>query len=264
MTAYLLTWKPQRWPEERFDEYFDRYQAGETLKWSCGTTKKILPGGSFYLLKQGANDNGIIGSGIIINGPDEDIHYDLERAERGEKALYVNVRFDYLTASKEPAPISKHELPPSNLWNSQGSGKTIPDDVEYEIKKLWFSRVELSDFISADEISDTQLTEGAKKQIYVNSYERNADVRRKCIEHYGYHCAVCHFHFGLLYGSLGKNYIHVHHLTPISSVGKDYVVDPIKDLRPVCPNCHAMLHKENPPLTITQLRAIVSKYKNTY
>jgi len=34
----------------------------------------------------------------------------------------------------------------------------------------------------------------------------------------------------------------VHHLVPISKIGKKYRVDPIKDLRPVCPNCHAVIH----------------------
>lgn len=34
-------------------------------------------------------------------------------------------------------------------------------------------------------------------------------------------------------------------------------IDPISDLRPVCPNCHAMLHKKNPPYTIDELREII-------
>jgi 5-methylcytosine-specific restriction enzyme A len=42
-------------------------------------------------------------------------------------------------------------------------------------------------------------------------------------------------------------FIHVHHLTPLSSLGTDYEVDPIRDLRPVCPNCHAVLHRREPP-----------------
>ena len=41
-----------------------------------------------------------------------------------------------------------------------------------------------------------------------------------------------------------KNFIHVHHVTPISKVGREYKIDPIKDLIPLCPNCHAMIHKD--------------------
>ncbi len=36
---------------------------------------------------------------------------------------------------------------------------------------------------------------------------------------------------------MGEGFIHVHHLKPLSEVGYEYRVDPIRDLRPVCPNC---------------------------
>ncbi|HHO0788469.1 HNH endonuclease [Aeromonas allosaccharophila] len=62
--------------------------------------------------------------------------------------------------------------------------------------------------------------------------------------------------FGEKYGELGKGFIHVHHMMPLSEIGEEYVVDPIKDLIPVCPNCHAMLHRRNPPLTIDDLRKL--------
>ncbi|MEX2515469.1 MAG: HNH endonuclease [Gammaproteobacteria bacterium] len=68
------------------------------------------------------------------------------------------------------------------------------------------------------------------------------------------------FHFENFYGELGSKYIHVHHLTPLSEVGAEYEVDPVNDLRPVCPNCHAMLHKRNPPFSIDELSDIISKY----
>ena len=42
-------------------------------------------------------------------------------------------------------------------------------------------------------------------------------------------------------GREAEGYIHVHHLRGLSDVGGEYVVDPVNDLRPVCPNCHAVL-----------------------
>ena len=57
-----------------------------------------------------------------------------------------------------------------------------------------------------------------------------------------------------LYGTLGEGVIHVHHLRELASLGEEYEVDPIKDLRPVCPNCHAILHTSSPAMTITQLQ----------
>ncbi|WP_442915954.1 HNH endonuclease [Leptospira sp. GIMC2001] len=91
----------------------------------------------------------------------------------------------------------------------------------------------------------------------MNSYERNPEARRLCVEHYGHKCAVCNFNFEEKYGKLGKNFIHVHHVKPLNSIRKAYAVDPIKDLIPVCPNCHAMLHRNKETLSITALKKIL-------
>lgn len=96
--------------------------------------------------------------------------------------------------------------------------------------------------------------EGATKSVLVNRYERSSKARAKCLAHYGYTCRVCQFDFEKVYGEIGKNFIHVHHIVPLSLCNEEYRVDPVRDLRPVCPNCHAMLHMGNPPLTLEELR----------
>jgi hypothetical protein len=103
-----------------------------------------------------------------------------------------------------------------------------------------------------------QYREGATKPILVNSYERSPQARRQCITHYGAKCVVCDFDFATSYGVLGAGFIHVHHIVPLVNLRKSYVVDPVRDLRPVCPNCHAMLHARTPALTIEELQAIVT------
>ncbi len=110
-----------------------------------------------------------------------------------------------------------------------------------------------------DELKNSEtLFEGIKKAVIVNSYERNPIARTKCIEHYGAQCVVCNFDFEKVYGEIGKGFIHVHHLTQLSDIRRGYEVDPINDLRPVCPNCHAMLHKKHPPLTIEELKLMAN------
>ncbi|MEI7803444.1 MAG: HNH endonuclease [Bacteroidota bacterium] len=112
----------------------------------------------------------------------------------------------------------------------------------------------------ADEIPfdrEEKLFEGAKRTIVVNAYERNSKARQLCIEHYGTTCSVCEFDFEKTYGELGKDFIHVHHLTPVSEIGNNYEINPVKDLRPVCPNCHSMLHRQEPPLTIEELISLM-------
>ncbi len=101
--------------------------------------------------------------------------------------------------------------------------------------------------------------EGAKRTITVNAYERDPKARLECIRTFGAVCTVCGFDFEKVYGKHGQGFIHVHHLTPVSQIGTTYQVDPRKDLRPVCPNCHAMLHhrSKGEPLEIEALKAIL-------
>lgn len=93
----------------------------------------------------------------------------------------------------------------------------------------------------------------------LTKYERNPHARKECLKHYGFSCTICQFNFEQVYGDIGKDFIHVHHLTQISKVGKQYSVDPINDLRPVCPNCHAMLHRMKDGLSIEYLKSLIVK-----
>jgi predicted HNH restriction endonuclease len=99
--------------------------------------------------------------------------------------------------------------------------------------------------------------EGSVKQITVNSYERDTKARQECIAIHGLSCAVCGFNFEAKYGKLGKDFIHVHHLKPLAEIQAEYRVDPEKDLRPICPNCHAMLHSRKEIFTIDKLKKII-------
>lgn len=92
--------------------------------------------------------------------------------------------------------------------------------------------------------SNEEIFEGIKKQISVNKYERSSIARAKCIEENGFLCKVCDFDFERIYGKLGKEFIHVHHITPLHTIGQTYKINYAKDLIPVCPNCHAMLHRK--------------------
>lgn len=100
-------------------------------------------------------------------------------------------------------------------------------------------------------------TEGAKRQVRVNAYERNPKARAACLKEHGYECVVCAFDFEARYGKRGRGFIHVHHLKPLALTDGSYKLDPIADLRPVCPNCHAMLHRGQSVLSIDELRAML-------
>lgn len=86
--------------------------------------------------------------------------------------------------------------------------------------------------------------EGAKKTIIVNKYERSSKARENAVSYHGLNCKVCNLNFKKVYGEIGEDFIHIHHIIPINEIGKNYKVDYKKDLIPVCPNCHSMLHRK--------------------
>lgn len=106
--------------------------------------------------------------------------------------------------------------------------------------------------------SGERLVEGAVRQVTVNAYERNPVARARCIEVHGAVCVVCNFDFGATYGSSASGFIHVHHIKSLASIGAEYEVDPVEDLRPLCPNCHAVIHMANPPRSIEEVKAMLS------
>jgi 5-methylcytosine-specific restriction enzyme A len=100
--------------------------------------------------------------------------------------------------------------------------------------------------------------EGSVKTIQVNSYERNQFARSLCIKHFGCKCYICKFDFHERYGSLGKDFIEVHHVIPLSQLNGEYSIDPIQDLRPLCSNCHSMIHRrKDSTLSIDELIGVM-------
>lgn len=106
-------------------------------------------------------------------------------------------------------------------------------------------------------VENSVYNEGSVQRILVNRYERDCRARETCIEHFGTTCVVCGFEFGATYGDVMKGLIHVHHLKPLSDVGPDYEVDPIADLRPLCPNCHAVVHHRKQPYSLDEVRGLL-------
>ena len=103
--------------------------------------------------------------------------------------------------------------------------------------------------------------EGGRLSVEVNKYERDPRLRQICLKALGAICKICGFDFEEVYGEVGKNFCHVHHLQPLAAMEASHVVDPLTDLLPVCPNCHAMLHARVPVYEPDELREIVRSRK---
>ncbi len=166
---------------------------------------------------------------------------------------------------KIPYRLTKRSDGSERKWDLFFDGKDNGKDFSWKIKTELIEALEelnlVDEQLYCEEIPKNireTLFEGAKKKIIVNSYERNNKARRLCIKHYGVKCQVCNFDFEKTYGEIGKKFIHIHHLVRISDIKEEYMIDPIEDLRPVCPNCHAMLHKKEPPFTIEELKGMLN------
>lgn len=106
------------------------------------------------------------------------------------------------------------------------------------------------------------VVEGRRYRVLVSAYERDPGARRQCIAAHGTVCCVCGFSFGAAYGEVAEGFTHVHHLRPLSEVGEAHRIDPVVDLRPVCPNCHAVLHCRVPAYSIEEVQAFLSQQRH--
>lgn len=105
------------------------------------------------------------------------------------------------------------------------------------------------------------LNEGQKKLSLSTTYERNSKARKICLDYYGPTCQICGFDSEKVYGLKFKGKIQVHHKVPLNEIGKSYIVDPIKDLIPVCPNCHMIIHsKKDGYYTIEEVSKMIKKF----
>jgi len=260
MKTILFTWNPEKW---QWDD-LPRAVAAANVEgrhvdtWSCGVTRNIDPGDRAFLIRLGMPPKGIIGSGVVVTEPEKGKHWDPDRDARGDVAFYVQILFDVLSE----APVLGEDVlsrPPlqNHNWYPPASGTSIPEEIANQLESLWSDATETRFVPPSTEELQTIHIEGTRRTRLITSCERSSEARAKCIEHYGARCQVCGLAFEERYGEIGKGFIHVHHLVPMTKIEGEYEVDPIQDLRPICPNCHAMLHKRIPPYLIEELIQIM-------
>lgn len=265
MATYLLTWNPLRFDWTDIEEEIAELQEIGWLdgRWSCGNNKSIQPGDRFYLIRLGNQvfNKGIVGSGYIISKYYEAPHWvDGDERPTGP-ALYVDVRFDTLLDAEVEKILEIEELKNDPIlmqmhWSTQRSGVRIQDNIVEELQRRWSDLQTVRHPVFP--LEDTVFSEGQVKQVQLTTHERNAVARQICIEHYGAACILCGFDFGDCYGPAGEGYIHVHHITPLSEIKEEYYVNPINDLVPVCPNCHAIIHRRLPCYSLQEMRLILN------
>lgn len=184
----------------------------------------------------------------------------VEEASAQDVALTITVNHEILDDPREP---------PDGLWRafSIECCARIPARTAEEITLSLITvaspalALALNGLLEEDEgtelISFDPLPEGSVTTVKVNRYERNPINRLRCISHYGAECWVCGLDFGEHYGPAAAGFIEVHHRIPVSAMGRGYLVDPIRDLVPLCSNCHSAAHRRNPPYQPSEIRELL-------
>lgn len=261
MNTFLLTWNPKKWHWDTLDDDLTTYrtQGLWSTSWSCGRRKAIHGGDRVFLLKQGPqHPRGLFASGYVTSGSILAQHF----TDPKKSAVYVDVDFDVLLDPRSdvlPRELLDEPRFASVNWNTQSGGIVIPRDVAAGLEEAWEDHVRRKGLCPESPENDTGKTvtvyvEGRPRTVEVNRLERSASARRACIDANGVRCAVCDMDFGERYGRIGQGFIHVHHQDQLAGNRGVRSTNPIEDLTPVCPNCHAMLHRSNPPLSVSELR----------
>lgn len=267
MRTFLFTWNPKLWPWTYLDKSISQIesQGFSDDKWSCGVRRDIDIDDRFFLIRLGPDKPGLVGSGIVTSMTFDRPHWDQQRASVGDTAISVKVRFDAIT--NEPAiPIAELEQPPFDNfnWHPRSGGMLIPLEIAAAVEQLWASRISAITTRFPEELpASPTYVEGLARQVVVNAYERNEKARSKCLAHHGYACVCCGILLEAAYGEIAQDFIHVHHLVPLCEIGEAYVVDPVNDLVPVCPNCHAIIHRRTPPLSIGEVKVLLATIQRT-
>lgn len=259
MPSYLLTWNPKKTSEHEVQRITERIEQAKGLfkaKWSCGNTKKIRPGDRIFLIRLGSEPKGIVGGGWATAEPKEG---DSWTGEAGKKSQFVKVVWERIQTTPiiTMAEFESHPFL-DGKWDPQRSGITIkPAGNAHHLEVLWAERMGTGMAFNPDEVFFEEYREGAMRRTLINAYERNLRARKVCLDHHGYACAVCRVLLSAIYGPVADKFIHVHHVKPISEMAGGRAIKPVKDLRPVCPNCHAVLHRRYPPYSIAEVQEML-------
>jgi hypothetical protein len=98
--------------------------------------------------------------------------------------------------------------------------------------------------------------EGAAADSLSTRYERSKANRSLCLAFHGYQCKACGINLEDQYGDVARRFIHVHHVNPLFATGVTKP-DPVRDMVPLCPNCHGIAHLQNAPYSIEEIKSMI-------
>ena len=116
--------------------------------------------------------------------------------------------------------------------------------------------------IQIDSEFEEEASEGKVITRIHQTYERDTKLVRKKKERVLREkgkllCEACGFDFQECYGDRGKNFIECHHTKPVSEIGEKGKTN-IDDLALLCANCHRMIHRRRPWISVADLKELIN------
>lgn len=242
--VFVLTWNPDVWTmsEEELRRLIEQTGSGNAVqdRWATGNRTSGISAGDHVVLLRQSTERGIVAHGVAASEVYQAPHFN----DPTRDGNYIDVLWDEWLDTEDRLPIEAlPAITSTTNWNAfLASGNQLPPSDASAVLEALSAMTKVPPLAVPGDENVIGLPEGARKTVIVNRYERNRLARQQCLAAHGTACKVCGIDFGVAYGGLADGFIHVHHVVPISSVGSEYTLDPINDLVPVCPNCHAMLH----------------------
>lgn len=162
------------------------------------------------------------------------------------------------------------------------TGLTYLNENIEQVEYLFSNKFKYEDISSA--ITAINNVQGKKKKVFVYSEDdmisegktitkentikkRSGKLRMAAIERYRdtngkLYCVVCGFCFENCYGDIGKDFIEIHHESPVYQYSDDgfesYISEAVMKVKPVCSNCHRMIHRDaKTPLSISEIKKLL-------
>ena len=258
----ILTWNRDHedvWSIKDYEKERKLTELGKSFKgrWSVGRHKNIPNKSELFFFVQGNKHlRGLVAQGITTSEPYSDRHW----SDPKRTSMYVDIKLTSMLDLNDTIPVTLlEERLPFVPWRViRQSGLNIKEDYQEALRELWNNFSGEEEIAEPGELKPREYIEGGFRNIKVNRYERDPQARRDCLAHFGKICRTCGIDLELIYGKeLGATAIHVHHIKPMASRRKTpYKINPIKDLIPLCPNCHNIIHKADPVLSPDQLKRL--------
>jgi 5-methylcytosine-specific restriction protein A len=260
MTAIILAWDPDHSDGWNHAAAVERVrETGQVLtSWAVDGPVDVHAGDEAWLWLQGRR-RGLLGHGLVVSGEAPGAAQPAA-GERNMGSRRITVAFDALLRSGDQIlPGVLADAVPEVPWEDLAQPALALDPMlESRVRAVWR---ELGPAQAPDPVHlvPGSYPEQAVSRVQANRFESNVEARRICVAHHGTSCAACGFSFESAYGETGTGFIQVHHLVPAGQIGNDYELDPVTDLVPLCPNCHAMAHLDvSTPRTVAELRQLIA------